>query len=75
MAGFYLGLGLCCILLAQPLLYLALGFSWLFAAFGAHPLDDVGPGQHALQLDFWLFIALVLAAAAARLMSSALSAE
>ena len=34
MAGFYLGLGLCCILLAQPWLYIALGFSWLFTAFG-----------------------------------------
>jgi hypothetical protein len=34
MAGFYLGLGLCCILLAQPLLYMALGFAWLFTAFG-----------------------------------------
>ncbi len=34
MSGFYLGLGLCCILLAQPLLYLALGASWLFTAFG-----------------------------------------
>jgi len=34
MAGFYLGVGLCCILLAQPLLYLVLGFSWLFTAFG-----------------------------------------
>ena len=34
MSGFYLGLGLCCLLLAQPLLYLALGASWLFTAFG-----------------------------------------
>jgi hypothetical protein len=34
MAGFYLGLGLACILLAQPLLYLALGLSWGFTAFG-----------------------------------------
>lgn len=34
LAGFYLGLGLACILLAQPLLYLALGFSWAFTAFG-----------------------------------------
>ncbi|MBL8584864.1 MAG: DUF4345 family protein [Rhizobiaceae bacterium] len=34
MSGFYLGLGLCCILLAQPLLYMALGFSWAFTAFG-----------------------------------------
>jgi uncharacterized membrane protein HdeD (DUF308 family) len=35
MAGFYLGLGLCCVLLgAQPFLYMALGVSWLFTAFG-----------------------------------------
>ena len=34
MSGFYLGLGICCILLAQPWLYMALGFSWLFTAFG-----------------------------------------
>ena len=34
MAGFYLGLGISCILLAQPLLYTALGFSWLFTVFG-----------------------------------------
>jgi len=33
-AGFYLGLGLTCLLLAQPLLYMALGFSWAFSAFG-----------------------------------------
>lgn len=33
-AGFYLGLGLCALLLAQPLLYLALGFSWAFTVFG-----------------------------------------
>ncbi len=34
MSGFYLGLGLSCLLLAQPLLYMALGFSWLLTAFG-----------------------------------------
>jgi hypothetical protein len=34
MAGFYLGLGTCAILLDQPLIYIALGFSWLFTAFG-----------------------------------------
>ncbi|WP_419907988.1 DUF4345 family protein [Hoeflea sp.] len=34
MAGFYLGCGLSCILLAQPLLYLALGLSWAFTAIG-----------------------------------------
>jgi cytochrome c biogenesis protein CcdA len=34
MAGFYLGLGLCCILLAQSPLWIALGVSWGFTAFG-----------------------------------------
>ena len=34
MAGFYLGCGLSCLLLAQPLLYLALGLSWAFTALG-----------------------------------------
>lgn len=33
-AGFRLGLGLSCILLAQPLLYMAMGFAWAFNAFG-----------------------------------------
>jgi hypothetical protein len=34
MAGFYLGTGLTAILFAQPFLYIALGASWLFTAFG-----------------------------------------
>ncbi|OCW59099.1 hypothetical protein AWJ14_04880 [Hoeflea olei] len=34
MAGFYLGVGLCALLLAQPWTYLALGAGWLFTAFG-----------------------------------------
>ena len=34
MAGFYLGLGICCILFAQPLLWVALGVCWGFTAFG-----------------------------------------
>lgn len=35
MSGFYLGLGLACILLhPQPLLYLALAASWSFTVFG-----------------------------------------
>jgi uncharacterized membrane protein HdeD (DUF308 family) len=34
MAGFYLGLGISCLLLAQPLLYLALGLSWALTGFG-----------------------------------------
>lgn len=34
LSGFHLGLGLCCALLAQPLLYLALGAAWAVTAFG-----------------------------------------
>lgn len=35
MSGFYLGLGLTCLLLgSQPFLYLALGMSWALTAFG-----------------------------------------
>jgi len=34
MAGFYLGIGLCCLLTGQFWIYLALGFSWGFTAFG-----------------------------------------
>ena len=34
MAGFYLGLGICCILFAQPLIWVALGVCWGFTAFG-----------------------------------------
>lgn len=34
LAGFWLGVGLCCLLLAQPLLYLALGVAWGMTAFG-----------------------------------------
>ncbi|MBA8878054.1 DUF4345 family protein [Phyllobacterium myrsinacearum] len=34
MAGFYLGLGLCALLFAQPFLWIALGASWGFTVFG-----------------------------------------
>lgn len=34
MAGFQLGLGISCVLLAQPLLYLALGICWALTGFG-----------------------------------------
>jgi uncharacterized membrane protein HdeD (DUF308 family) len=63
MSGFYLGLGLCCILLAQPLLYMALGFSWLFTAFGrvVSMLSDRG---NTLYNWISLVIELVLAALA-----------
>lgn len=61
MAGFYLGLGLCCILLAQPLLYMALGFSWILTAFGRmiSMLSDHGNKPYNW---IWLLVALVLGA-------------
>jgi hypothetical protein len=34
MAGFYLGAGLCALLLGQPFIYMTLGLCWLFTAFG-----------------------------------------
>lgn len=34
MAGFYLGTGICAMLFAQPLIYLALGAGWAFTAIG-----------------------------------------
>lgn len=61
MAGFYLGLGLCCILLAQPLLYMALGFSWAFTAFG-RMISMLSDGGNKLYNWVWLVVALVLAA-------------
>ena len=61
MSGFYLGLGLCCILLAQPMLYMALGFSWLFTAFGriVSMMSDSG---NTLYNWVWLIIEVTLAA-------------
>jgi hypothetical protein len=58
-SGFYLGLGLCCLLLAQPLLYMALGFSWLFTAFGriVSMLSDAGNTPYNW---LWLIIELAL---------------
>ncbi|MEW9805879.1 DUF4345 family protein [Mesorhizobium sp. ZMM04-5] len=63
MAGFYLGLGLSALLLAQPLLYMALGFSWLFTAFGriVSMMSDRGTG---LSNWLWLVVDTVLAALA-----------
>ena len=34
MAGFYLGLGVSSVVFQEPRLYIALGFSWAFTAFG-----------------------------------------
>jgi Domain of unknown function (DUF4345) len=61
MSGFYLGLGLCCLLLAQPLLYMALGFSWLFTAFG-RMVSMMSDGGNTLYN--WVFLAVELALAA-----------
>ncbi|HEV7417128.1 DUF4345 family protein [Tianweitania sediminis] len=54
-AGFYLGVGLCCLLTGQFWIYLALGFSWAFAAFGrlVAILSD-----KASTLANWLWLAL-----------------
>ena len=60
MAGFHLGLGLCCILLAQPLLYMALGFGWLFTAFG-HVVSILSDRGNTLRN--WLFLVAELALA------------
>jgi hypothetical protein len=61
MAGFCLGLGIACILLAQPLLYLALGLSWALAAFGRiiSILSDRG---NTLYNWFSFLVEIVLAA-------------
>jgi hypothetical protein len=62
MAGFYLGLGLCCLLLgSQPFLYMALGLSWGFTAFGriVSMLSDKG---HTVYNWVSLVLEVVLAA-------------
>lgn len=72
MAGFYLGLGLSAMLLAQPLLYMALGFAWLFTAFGriVSMMSD-----HANRPLNWLWLVLdVLLAAFALAFSFGFSA-
>ena len=61
MSGFYLGVGLSCVLLAQPLLYLTLGFSWLFTAFG-RIVSMLSDGGNTLYNWVWLAINLILAA-------------
>jgi hypothetical protein len=61
MAGFYLGLGLSCILLAQPLLYLALGASWAATGFGravAMALDRANTAFNWISLPIELALAV-----------------
>lgn len=61
MSGFYLGLGLCCILFAQPMLYIALGVSWAFTVFGRiiSMMSDQGNTPYN-----WVALVLELALAA-----------
>jgi len=61
MAGFYLGLGVWAMLLAQPLLYQALALSWALTAFGriVSMLSDRGNTAYN-----WLSLALEAALAA-----------
>ncbi|MBS3647697.1 DUF4345 family protein [Pseudaminobacter sp. 19-2017] len=60
MGGFYLGTGLCALLLAQPFLYMALGLCWLFTAFGrmVSMLSDNGNTPYN-----WLALVIELALA------------
>jgi hypothetical protein len=61
MAGFYLGLGIYCILMDQPLLWLALGLCWGFTAFGRliSMMSDDGN-----KLFNWISIAIEIGLAA-----------
>lgn len=61
MAGFCLGVGLCAILLAQPLVYLTLGVSWILTAFGrgVSMLSDRGNTVHNW---VWLVVEVALGA-------------
>jgi Domain of unknown function (DUF4345) len=61
MAGFYLGLGASALLLAQPLVYLALGAGWGFTAFGRLVSMVVDRGFTAFNFGS-LVLELVLAA-------------
>ncbi len=61
MSGFYLGLSICCILFAQPMLWVALGVSWAITAFGRliSMMSDRGN-----TLYNWISIAIELVLAA-----------
>ena len=63
MSGFYIGVGLSCLLLAQPLLYLTLGLCWGLTAFGRiiSMLSDNGASLYNWA---WLLIEIALAALA-----------
>ncbi len=62
MAGFYLGLGICAILFAQPFLWMALGAAWAMTAFGrlVSMLADRGfTGHNVLSIAAELVLALL----------------
>lgn len=61
LSGFWLGVGICCILLAQPLLYMALGISWALAALG-RLISIVADGGNRLYNWVWLALQIALAA-------------
>ena len=63
MAGFYLGVGISCIVMAQIWLYLALGLSWLFTAFG-RMVSMVSDGANTPYNWISVIIELALAAMA-----------
>ncbi|WP_187968845.1 DUF4345 domain-containing protein [Aquibium microcysteis] len=61
-SGFPIGLGIAAILLAQPLLYVALGAGWLFAALGrtvALAADRTAWGLGFLRLALDLLLAVL----------------
>lgn len=61
LGGFPLGAGLTAIILAQPFIYLALGFSWAFAALGCL-LSLAADGGGAVRGLLGFLATLVLAA-------------
>lgn len=60
-SGFWLGVGICCVLLAQPLLYMALGISWALTAFG-RLVSMMSDGGNTAYNWISLVLAIVLAA-------------
>ena len=63
LAGFWIGVGLACILLAQPLIYIALGLSWAITAFG-RLVSMMSDGGHTPYNWIFFVVELLLAAAA-----------
>lgn len=63
LAGFWLGVGLSCLLLAQPMIYLALGVAWGLTAFG-RLISMLSDGGNNLYNWAALLIEAVLAALA-----------